>query len=114
MSDKPGRPGLVGALAAGAHHTGALTFQGRVRIDGTHTGSLKTDDLLEVGPEGRIDGEVEAVQALIAGTVDGILRVKERVTLTETAVVRGKVVTPWLDVHLGARLLAEVVVDRGR
>jgi cytoskeletal protein CcmA (bactofilin family) len=113
VTDRPSRPALAGLLGPGAHYVGSLVFQGKVRVDGTLNGGLRTDDLLEVGPDGRIDGEVEVAQALIAGTIEGVLRAKERVTLLETAVIRGRVITPWLDMRLGARVKGEVVVERG-
>ncbi len=103
---------LAGWLGPDAHYTGDLVFQGRVRIDGRLTGTVRTDDLLEIGRTGRVEGEVDVAQALIAGRVDGMLRVRERCTLLESAVIYGQVVTPWLDVRIGARLRAEVLVER--
>lgn len=103
---------LAGLLGEGAVHRGDLTFHGRVRIDGTLIGRLRTDDLAEIGPTGRVEGEVHAAQALVAGTVDGRLECTERCTLLETAVVRGQVTTPWLDVRNGARIAAGVTVER--
>ncbi len=103
---------LTGWLGPGAEYTGDLVFTGRVRIDGRLTGSVRTDDLLEIGRTGRVDGEVDVAQALIAGRVDGLLRVRERCTLLESAVIFGQVVTPWLDVRLGARIRGEVLVER--
>jgi cytoskeletal protein CcmA (bactofilin family) len=104
--------GLSGLLGAGAHWNGDLTFDGRVRIDGIFNGCVTSDDLLEVGPTGQVAGDVVVAQALIAGTVEGILTARERVTLLETARVRGKIVTPWLDARPGCRIEAEVVVTR--
>ncbi len=104
---------LAGLLGPEARYEGDLVFTGRVRIDGTFVGSIRSEDFLEVGPGGRIEGEVDVAQALVAGHVDGLLRARERLTLLETAVVTGQVVTPWLDVRPGARLRAEVLVDRG-
>jgi cytoskeletal protein CcmA (bactofilin family) len=105
---------LAGLLGPGATYEGDLVFQGRVRIDGTFQGNIRSDDLLEVGRTGSIDGEVDVAQVLIAGKVNGLLRARERCTLLETAVVHGQIITPWLDVRNGARLRAEVLVERER
>lgn len=105
---------LAGWLGPGAEYTGDLVFQGRVRIDGHLHGSVRTDDLLEVGRTGVVEGEIDVAQALIAGRVDGMLRCRERCTLLEPAVVLGQVITPWLDVRIGARLRADVLVERDK
>ncbi len=103
---------LAALLGPGAQYEGDLVFQGRVRIDGKLAGTIRSDDLLEIGPTGRVDGEIDVAQALVAGRVDGLLRARERCTLLETAVVHGQILTPWLDVRLGATLKAEVLVER--
>ncbi len=103
---------LVGILGVGATYRGHLSFEGRVRIDGEFIGSIRSESLVEVGPTGRVQGDLEVGQALIAGTVIGTLFARERATLLETAMVRGKLVTPWLDVRVGCQLDAEILVDR--
>jgi cytoskeletal protein CcmA (bactofilin family) len=106
--------GLVAWLGQGGEYEGDVTFQGRVRIDGVFSGKIRAEDLVEIGPGGRVDGEIDALQVLVAGRVDGLLRARERCTLLDSAVVEGQVITPWLDVRLGARLRAEVITDRER
>lgn len=103
---------LVGLLGPGAKYEGDLSFQGRVRVDGHFVGTIRSDDFLEVGLEGQVEGEIDVAQALVAGHVDGLLRGRERVTVLETASVTGQIVTPWLDIRPGARLRAEVLVER--
>jgi cytoskeletal protein CcmA (bactofilin family) len=103
---------VTGWLGLGATWRGDLDFAGRVRIDGTLIGSVRSEDLLDLGAAGRIEGDVRVAQALVGGVIDGTLHATERVTLLETAVVRGVILTPWLDVRPGAQLEAEVRVLR--
>jgi cytoskeletal protein CcmA (bactofilin family) len=103
---------VTGWLGLGAHWRGDLEYSGRVRIDGTLIGSVKSDDLLDIGAAGRIEGDIRVAQALVGGIIDGTLHATERVTLLETAVVRGVIVSPWLDVRAGAQIEAEVRVLR--
>ena len=112
MAAGPGDLPVTGWLGSGSTWTGDLVFSGRVRIDGTLRGSVRSDDLLDLGAGGRIDGDVSVAQALVAGVLDGKLVATERVTLLETAVVSGEIDTPWLDVRPGARLDAVVRVRR--
>jgi cytoskeletal protein CcmA (bactofilin family) len=104
---------LSGLLGPGATYRGDLVFEGRVRIDGEFFGAIQSDALLEIGPNGRVEGTLDVAQALVAGELEGTLEARERCTLLETARVRGKVITPWLDARPGCRIKAEVVVERG-
>lgn len=103
---------LDGLLGAGATYRGDLVFEGRVRIDGELLGSVQSQDLLEIGPSGRVEGHVEVAQCLVAGALDGTLVASERVTLLASARVRGTIDTPWLDVRNGATWIGEAVVSR--
>lgn len=103
---------LVGLLGPGATWRGDLSFQGRVRVDGEVIGSIRSTDLLEIGQTGRVEGEVDVAQALVAGRVDGTLTARERCTLLETAQVHGTLRTPWLDARLGCVVVGEIEVRR--
>jgi len=99
-------------LGVGVHYEGALTYEGRVRIDGWFEGEIRSPDLLEIGAAGQVKGRVEVAQALVAGRLVGDLVASERVTLLETAVVVGSITTPWLDVRSGAQWRGTVDVER--
>ncbi len=105
-------PTLAGWLGEGGTYEGELETTDRERIDGTFIGALRCDDLVEVGPHGVVRGSVDTAQALVYGHVSGTLTARERVTLMESAVIEGRLCTPWLDVRPGARLTAEVEVQR--
>ena len=112
MLSGPAELPVTGWLGSGSTWTGDLVFAGRVRVDGTLQGSVRSDDLLDLGAGGRIEGDVRVAQALVAGVFSGKLVATERVTLLETAVVTGQIDTPWLDVRPGARVDAVVRVAR--
>lgn len=103
---------ISGILGPGVRHVGDMEFSGRVRIDGEFTGAITSPDFLEVGVTGSVSGDIQVAQALIAGHVDGMIRASERVTILETAVIRGQIMTPWLDIRPGAQLRAEVIAER--
>ena len=44
---------LTGYLGAGAVWSGDLSFEGRVRVDGTFKGRIYSEGILEVGASGR-------------------------------------------------------------
>ncbi len=103
---------LAGWVGPGAEHVGDLSLSGRLRVDGRVRGRVRVDGLLEVGAEGVIEGEVDATQLLCGGRIVGTVAVVERATLLASAVIDGGVVTPWLDLRLGAQVRGELVVWR--
>ncbi|MCB9779762.1 MAG: polymer-forming cytoskeletal protein [Alphaproteobacteria bacterium] len=101
-------PVLAAVLGPGTRYEGDMTFEGRVRIDGHYVGRVYSEDWLELGPTGRIEGSADVADAVIAGEVDGELRVRDRLVLETTAWVRGKIDAGVLEVRPGARIVGEV------
>lgn len=101
-------PVLAAVLGPGTRYEGDMSFEGRVRIDGHYVGRIYSEDWLELGPGGHIEGSVDVARAIIAGRVDGDLRVREHLVVTETGRVAGKVDAAELEVRPGARIEGEV------
>ncbi len=97
-------------LGRGATYQGDLSFEGRVRVDGFFLGRIYSDEVLEIGVEGRIEGEVDAQEVVLSGRVDGLLRVRGVLRVTETGRVTGQVDAANLLVEPGAILRAAVRV----
>ena len=95
-------------MGPGAHYEGDLSFEGRVRVDGHFTGRVYSEDLLELGTEGVIEGEADVARAIIAGTVVGRLRVRERLVIESTGRVEGKLDAGICEVRPGAIVRGEV------
>jgi cytoskeletal protein CcmA (bactofilin family) len=92
---------LNGFLDQGCSIKGDIVFADLLRVHGRVEGTISSEHELLVGEGGEVDGEVVVGRLIVAGTVRGTVRVKERV------VIHGK-----------GRLLAEVfastlVVDEG-
>ena len=105
---------LNGMLSTGTRMTGDLVFEGRFRLDGDFFGRIYSDDLLEVGASARIEGNIDVAEAIIAGFVDGDVRVRERLVIMATAEIRGELHTPErVVVKRGARIDAKVSRDGG-
>lgn len=106
----PAERPLTGLLGRGATWEGDLSFDGRVRLDGVFRGRLHTEDVLEIGEGGRVEGEVDAAVVRLAGTVDGRLRARRRLIIESTGCVIGLVQAAVLEVLPGARLHAQLQV----
>jgi len=100
-------------IAAGVRITGdieapgALVMCGRVRGDGDVQGALS----LAAGAGW--DGEIHARSGVIAGTLNGVLRVDEKLEIRATAVVRGRVSARSIAIARGAVIEGEVTVTSG-
>ena len=99
---------LSAVMGPGAHHQGDLSFEGRVRVDGTFTGRLYTEDVLEVGADGLVDGEADVASAIVAGTVKGRLRVREHLLIQAGGAVLGLLDAGIVELQPGGRIEGEV------
>lgn len=89
-------------LQKGCQLEGKLQFEGTGRIDGTFKGEIFTPDILVVGDEASIRGQIEADVVVIAGQFDGDIFATHRVEIQAPAVVRGTIQTAVLQVEEGA------------
>jgi cytoskeletal protein CcmA (bactofilin family) len=103
MKKPPERP-LAALLGRGAQFGGNLTFEGRVRVDGTFKGKIFTEDTLEIGESGVVEGEIDAAVLVVAGTASGNVRARERLVLEATGMLKGQVEAPALEAHPGGRV----------
>lgn len=108
--------GLAGGPAeslvpAGFTFDGVVAFDGRARIDGELRGRVEGRGRLEVGPEGRLVGDVLADELVVSGSVEGELTVSARTELQAGARVRGALRTPALQMHEGAVLDGPCSID---
>ncbi|MCB9743721.1 MAG: polymer-forming cytoskeletal protein [Alphaproteobacteria bacterium] len=103
MSKAEERP-LAALLGQGARFEGDLAFDGRVRLDGTWVGSLRSTESVEVGISGRVEGTLEAREVILAGQVSGRLVATTRLTLEASARVQGEVQALELVVRPGATI----------
>lgn len=106
----PEERALSGFLGQGATFEGDLAFDGRVRLDGTFRGRLRTADVLEIGARGRVEGEVDARELRLAGSVAGAVRVRDLLVIEHTGRVEGEVSAGRLEVHPGAHIDATLKV----
>jgi cytoskeletal protein CcmA (bactofilin family) len=95
---------LTSMLGKGSRVEGTFDVRGGVRIDGEVEGSLRTDNILTVGPNGRIKANISARECLVAGVVVGDIRVTDILELERTARVQGNISARILRIHDGAVL----------
>lgn len=89
-------------LQKGCHLEGKLQFEGTGRIDGSFKGEIFTPDILVVGDEAQVQGQIEADVVVISGHFDGQILATQRVEIQSPAVVKGTIQTAILQVEEGA------------
>lgn len=101
-------------ISRGVRVEGEFTSQGDVHIDGDVDGHVTTTGMLTIGPEARLKADVSANAAVLAGTIEGTLSVKERLDLKSTARVFGDVTCATVAIEAGALLNGRVAVGGGQ
>ncbi len=99
---------LTAFIDQGSEFEGKLSFKDTVRIDGSFTGEITSDNTLIVGESGEIRASIRSVCVVISGLVEGNIEASEQIVLHKTARVTGDVVAPSLVVEQGAQLNGNV------
>ena len=66
-----------------------LTGMGSLRIDGEFTGDIEIEGEIILGESGCVYGNITSRQALIAGTVEGMIKCKASIHATQTSKISG-------------------------
>ncbi|MEZ7978340.1 MAG: polymer-forming cytoskeletal protein [Myxococcota bacterium] len=107
-SSSGGASGGLGNLTAfidqGSEFEGKLSFKDTVRIDGTFSGEISSDNTLIVGESGQIMATINSVCVVISGLVEGNIHASEQIVLHKTARVSGDLEAPSVIMEEGAQL----------
>lgn len=94
-------------------------FSGRILgadnciVYGEIKGDCQLDAVLVVGEEGQWQGHIKAPAVIVSGSVDGNLDVGDKLELTKTAHVKGKIVSPMVAIEEGAVHVGEINMGKG-
>jgi cytoskeletal protein CcmA (bactofilin family) len=91
---------------------GDLEFAGGLHLDGSIAGNVRADPVegssLSISETGSIEGNVEAGNVMLNGTVRGDIVARERVVLGATARVQGNVYYGVIEMTLGAQIMGKL------
>ena len=88
-------------LDRGCEFEGKMTFEGTVRINGTFSGEIFSNDMLIVGDTAVVNAEVDVESIMISGEVNGNVSARNRIEIKRPGVVRGNLCTPCLVIEEG-------------
>ncbi len=92
----------INLIGTGTSIEGDLKSNGDVRVDGNIYGSIQTKAKAVIGSTGVVEGDINAQNSDISGTIKGKITVTELLFLKSTARVSGDIVTGKLEVEVGA------------
>lgn len=98
----PVSPNVSNSIVEGTHIKGEISASNDIRIDGILIGKLDCKGRVIIGPQGKIEGEISCINAIVEGAFTGTLDVKELLTVKETGVINGDVSCDKLFIQTGA------------
>jgi cytoskeletal protein CcmA (bactofilin family) len=98
----PASTNVSNSIVEGTSINGNIVAPNDIRIDGVLVGKLDCKGRVIIGPQGKIEGDINCINAIIEGTFSGNINVKELLTVKETGVISGDIVTDKLMVQTGA------------
>src|SRR5258708_26952056 len=103
----PALPGveLTALLGRGTRFDGKLYFAGRLRIDGTFTGEIRSEDVLVIGEGAEVTAEIDVDTVIVrGGTVTGNIRARTAIELYVPAHVVGNLWSPSIFIDKAVRI----------
>ena len=87
-----------------AQMQGSLIFKDPIslKINGEFNGNLETKGTLSIGSRADITANIDGENIIIAGRVTGDVRAQKMLTLMPTAILKGNITTPKLNIVEGA------------
>jgi cytoskeletal protein CcmA (bactofilin family) len=105
-NDAPARElsDVVSVIGPGMEIVGDIKCDGTVRVEGKVKGSIKATKSVVIGKGGRVAGDIETQDVVVAGTVDGTVVGASRVELQETCKVQGDIHSRRVKLDEGGRV----------
>lgn len=95
---------ITALLGRGTHFEGKLQFEGRVRIDGSFRGQIRSSDTLVIGDGAEVEAEIDVATVIIkGGTVQGNVRAARAIELYVPAKVSGTLHSPEIFMDKGVQ-----------
>src|SRR5271168_2281075 len=103
---------ITALLGRGTQFEGKLHFQGRVRIDGTFKGEIKSDDTLIIGDGAEVNAEIDVATVIVrGGVVHGNVRAKTSIEIHAPGKLVGNIHSPSVFIDRGVEFQGSCRMD---
>lgn len=92
----------INIINEGTKIKGDVISSGDIRIDGELTGNISTKGKLVIGPNGKINGEVDCNNIEVAGFIKGKINATELLNMKSTSQIEGDIIAGKLSVEPGS------------
>jgi cytoskeletal protein CcmA (bactofilin family) len=92
---------------------GELSASEDLAVEGTVEGTIELrDNVLTIGPNGRIKAQIFAKTVIVLGTVNGNITASDRVDICDAGSVDGNIVSPRVAIADGAHFRGSVDIQK--
>lgn len=103
---------ITALLGRGTRFEGKLAFEGKVRVDGSFKGEIRSDDTLIVGDGADVHAEIDVATVIVrGGAVHGNIRAKTAIEIHAPAKVVGNIHSPSLFIDRGVEFQGSCRMD---
>jgi cytoskeletal protein CcmA (bactofilin family) len=103
---------ITALLGRGTQFEGKLHFLGRVRIDGTFKGEIKSDDTLIIGDGAEVHAEIDVATVIVrGGVVHGNVRAKTAIEIHSPGRLMGNIHSPSVFIDRGVEFQGSCRMD---
>jgi len=103
---------ITALLGRGTRFEGKLHFEGCVRIDGTFTGEIRSDDTLILGDGAQVRAEIDVATVIVrGGELHGNVRAKHAIELYAPGKVVGNLHSPQISIERGVNFQGQCRMD---
>jgi cytoskeletal protein CcmA (bactofilin family) len=96
---------LTALLGRGTRFDGKLFFTGRLRIDGSFSGEIRSEDVLVIGDGADVTAEIDVDTVIVrGGTVTGNVRARTAIELYVPARIVGNLRSPSIFIDKGVKI----------
>lgn len=103
---------ITALLGRGTHFEGKLHFEGRVRIDGSFKGEVRSDDTLIIGEGAEVHAEIDVATVIVrGGAVHGNIRAKTSIEVHAPGKIVGNLHSPSVFIDRGVEFQGSCRMD---
>lgn len=111
LRDRIGQPATI--IGAGASIEGRITGKGHFLVSGEIRGDASIEGAVTVAEGGRWDGNIEADDVIVAGSVTGDISARESLEITALARIEGRIRAARIAMAEGSVVDGEIQVVSG-
>jgi cytoskeletal protein CcmA (bactofilin family) len=102
------------SLGSGLKIRGELSGSSDLYIDGEAQGKITlAESRVTIGPNGRVQADIDAREIIIGGVAQGNFKAKESVRLISSSSFEGSIVTSRIRIDEGSKLRGRIEMTRG-